>query len=202
MTIVEHISRRLRYGKPITVVSGLPRSGTSMVMSMLEAGGVPLLTDDVRGPDERNPKGYFELEAVKQLDNHGDASWLPLARGRAVKIISFLLTWLPETYDYRVLFMQRDVHEVIASQNQLLAHRGECPGTADDDEMRRIYARHLQDVDRFLSSRGCFRSLPVHYRAVIEHPAAEARRISEFLRRRLRIDRMAGVVDPGLYRNR
>src|SRR5712691_3901265 len=106
MTFVERMSRRLRYGEPIVVVSGLPRSGTSMLMKMIEAGGLSLLTDDVRAPDEGNPRGYFEFEPVKQLDTNGDLSWLPQARGKAVKFISFLLTWLPETYDYRVIFMQ------------------------------------------------------------------------------------------------
>ena len=88
--------RRVRYGAPIVVVSGLPRSGTSMMMGMLEAGGVTPLVDGVRAADASNPKGYFEFEPVKALTIDGDPSWLPAARGKAVKIISFLLTWLPE----------------------------------------------------------------------------------------------------------
>lgn len=134
MRMTERFARRLRYGTPIIIVSGLPRSGTSMMMSVLQAGGVPLLTDGVRAPDAGNPRGYFEFEAVKELDKHGDPAWLPSARGKAVKIISFLLTRLPENYDYRVIFMQRDLDEVIASQNTLLAARRELSPTTGAGE--------------------------------------------------------------------
>ena len=132
MTSFGQLVRRLRYGKAIVIVSGLPRSGTSMAMKMLEAGGMPILADGIRTADISNPKGYYEYEPVKELDKGGDVAWLAEARGKAVKIISFLLTWLPETYDYRVIFMQRDLREVLASQNAMLAHRGEAPGAADD----------------------------------------------------------------------
>jgi hypothetical protein len=202
MTLVERVSRRLRYGKPIIVVSGLPRSGTSMAMKMLEAGGVPLLTDEIRRADESNPRGYFEFERVKQLDKHGDLSWLPQARGKAVKIISMLLTWLPETYDYRVIFMQRNLDEVVASQDQMLVRRGEFGDATVNDVTRRDYAQHLENVNRFISNRKCFRSLPINYADAIEHPAAEARRISEFLGGGLDVARMAAVADRALYRNR
>ena len=116
--------RRLHYGKPIVIVSGLPRSGTSMAMKMLAAGGMPILTDGVRTADESNPKGYYELEAVKELHKQADMRWLFDARGKAVKIVSFLLTWLPETHDYKVIFMQRDLREVMASETTMLQKRG------------------------------------------------------------------------------
>ena len=106
--------RRLRRGAPVIVVSGLPRSGTSMAMRMLQAGGVPILTDGLRQPDACNPNGYYELERVKELDKGHDAGWLGEARGQALKIISFLLTYLPETYDYQVIFMRRDLDEIVA----------------------------------------------------------------------------------------
>ena len=115
--------RRLRRGRPIVVVSGLPRSGTSMAMKMIEAGGLPVVTDGLRHADASNPNGYYEFEHVKNLDKAGDLSWLAEARGKAVKIISFLITYLPEAYDYRVVFMQRDLSEVIASQNRMLDAR-------------------------------------------------------------------------------
>src|SRR6185503_17792221 len=146
MTPFAQLVRRLRYGKPIVIVSGLPRSGTSMAMKMLEAGGMPILADGIRTADISNPKGYYEFEPVKELDKGGDVTWLAEARGKAVKIISFLLTWLPERYDYRVIFMQRDLREAIASQNAMLAHRGEtpAPGSASDDQIRKMYEDHLQ----------------------------------------------------------
>jgi hypothetical protein len=201
MTLGERVARRLRYGKPVIVVSGLPRSGTSMVMNMLDSGGVPVLTDGIRSSDDSNPRGYFEYEPVKELDKDGDRSWVLLARGKAVKIISFLLTWLPETCDYRVVFMQRDLDEIIASQNQMLARRGEPAGAADAT-MHNLYAEHLQKMERFLASRRCFRTLPVSYRDVVDDPERQASRIKDFLDRPLDVARMAACVDRHLYRNR
>ena len=203
MMLLERALRRMRYGRPIVVVSGLPRSGTSMAMKMLEAGGVEVMTDGLRQADESNPKGYFELEAVKELDKNGDTAWLKQARGKAVKIISFLLTWLPEEHDYRVIFMERDLQEVLASQNKMLVQRAETPGTPEEDErMRQHYEKHLAKVHRFLSSRPCFSVLRINYRSAIEHPRDEARRISQFLGGGLDVERMAQVGDPSLYRNR
>jgi len=202
MHVVGRTLRRLRYGAPIVVVSGLPRSGTSMAMKMLDAGGVPTLTDGIRAADESNPKGYFEFEPVKALDKNGDISWLGSARGRAVKIISFLLTFLPETFDYRVIFMDRDIDEVLASQEKMLIARGEQDGPADAPHMRDAYRRHLEKVERFLRSRACFATLHVGYSGVIADPAREAQRIATFLDRDLDVERMAAVADRALYRNR
>ena len=193
----------MRYGRPIVVVSGLPRSGTSMAMKMLHAGGLEVMTDGLRAADESNPKGYFELEAVKELDKSGNLAWLKDARGKVVKIISFLLTWLPEQHDYRVVFMQRDLHEVLASQNKMLVQRSEAPGTPEEDErMRQQYEKHLTKVHRFLASRRCFSVLRVDYRSALERPREEAQRMNEFIGGGLDIDRMTEVGDPALYRNR
>jgi hypothetical protein len=171
-------------------------------MKMLQAGGLEVLTDGIREADSSNPKGYFEFEPVKQLDKNGTA-WLEDARGKAVKIISFLLTWLPEDYDYRVVFMQRDLHEVVASQNRMLIHRSETPGMLEEDErVRQQYEEHLAKVRRFLASRRCFSVLAVDYRRTLALPREEALRISEFIGGRLDVGRMADAVDPALYRNR
>jgi hypothetical protein len=202
MGFLTRLSRRVRYGLPIVVVSGLPRSGTSMAMKMLQAGGLPILTDDARPADDSNPGGYFEFEPVKQLDKAGDLAWLRNARGKGVKVISWLVTWLPESYDYRVIFMQRDLDEVIASQNAMLLQRGEPKGIEDPDSMRQIYGRHLDQVRRFLEDRSCFTTLTVNYAEVVERPSAEAKRLAGFLHRRLDVERMAAAVDPRLYRKR
>ena len=203
MVVFERALRRWRYGRPIVVVSGLPRSGTSMAMKMLHAGGLEVVTDGIREADESNPKGYFELESVKELDKNGDTAWLRDARGKAVKIISFLLTFLPEEHDYRVVFMQRDLHEVLASQNKMLVQRSETPGTPDDDaQMRQHYEKHLAKVHRFLGSRRCFSVLRVDYRSALERPREEATRMNEFVGGGLDVERMAEVGDPALYRNR
>ena len=113
--------RRVRYGKPIVVVSGLPRSGTSMMMQMLEAGGLEILTDGRRTADESNPHGYYELERVKTLEKSEDTSWLTDARGKAVKIIAFLLRYLPENLNYKVIFVHRDMDEVLGVIARTLA---------------------------------------------------------------------------------
>lgn len=202
MTLIDRWSRRLRFGPPIVVVSGLPRSGTSMTMKMLQAGGLPLLTDGARASDASNPDGYFEFEPVKQLDKSGDVAWLRSARGKGVKVISWLITWLPEVYDYRVVFMQRDLDEIIASQSAMLRRRGEHERIEDAASMRKIYADHLEEVNRFLTRRRCFATAAVNYRDVVERPSVEARRLAEFLERPLDIQRMAAAVDPRLYRNR
>jgi hypothetical protein len=201
VSLVKRFYRRVRYGAPIIVVSGLPRSGTSMAMKMLDAGGVAIVTDGIRTADEQNPKGYYEFEPVKELDKDGDLSWLPGARGKAVKIISFLLTYLPDTFDYKVVFMNRDIDEVLASQNKMIAARGEADAT-EDAKMRKAYRQHLEKVDRFLRTRACFATLRVSYKDVINNPAGEARRMNAFLGGKLNVERMATVADRELYRNR
>ena len=202
MTVIGRWSRRLRYGRPIIVITGLPRSGTSMAMKMLQAGGLPLLTDGARPADDSNPEGYFEFEPVKELDKNGDLAWLRAARGKGVKVISWLLTWLPEIYDYRVIFMQRDLDEIIASQNAMLRQRGQSQGIEDPAGMRQIYARHLEQVHGFLEHRRCFSTLMVKYADVVDQPQVEAKRLARFLDRPIDVERMAAAVDPRLYRNR
>ena len=203
MPFLERTLRRLRYGRPIVVVSGLPRSGTSMAMKMLHAGGLDVVTDGIRQADESNPKGYFELEAVKELDKHAGTAWLRAARGKAVKIVSSLLTYLPEDNEYKVIFMRRDLDEVLASQNKMLVQRGEAPGTPEHDaQLRDYYEQHLVKVHRFLARRSCFSVLTVDYRSALERPQDEARRMNTFVGGTLDEARMAEVGDPLLYRNR
>jgi hypothetical protein len=172
-----------------------------MAMAMLEAGGLPVLTDGLRTADASNPKGYFELERVKELDKPGDHAWLADARGKAVKIISFLLTYLPESYDYQVIFMRRDLDEIVASQNKMLEARGEARG-ADDARVKALYTEHLAQVERFLSRRACFSTLTLDYAKVLATPGDEAARVNAFLGGHLDGARMAGVADATLYRNR
>jgi hypothetical protein len=196
--------RRVRFGAPIVVVSGLPRSGTSMAMRMLQAGGITILTDGLRTADVNNPEGYFELDAVTRLEKSVDHEWLRRARGKAVKIVSWLVTWLPESYNYQVLFMERDLDEVIASQTKMLSNLGQqaMEGAPTSENLRATYADHLLQVRRFLERRRCFSMATVNYRDAIAQPVREAERIAEFLGRRLDIQLMAAAVDQRLYRNR
>lgn len=193
--------RRLRFGAPIVVVSGLPRSGTSMAMKMLEAGGMPLLIDGIRTADEDNPKGYYELERVKELDKSPDKTWLKQARGKAVKIISFLLKDLPGDHNYKVIFMHRELSEVLASQAKMLERRGEASKT-EDARMRDLYEKHLGKTRQLLADSDRFEVLELHYKQVIENPGQAARRIQEFVETPLDVAKMTQVADKELYRNR
>jgi hypothetical protein len=172
-----------------------------MAMQMLEAGGVEILSDGIRTADESNPPGYYELEKVKELDKVSDQSWLREAKGKAVKIISYLLAHLPQTLNYKIIFMQRDLHEVIASQNKMLLQRGE-PDDVDDDRMRDLFEQHLAEAKRLIADRSCFDALDIVHRDVVNDPVKQASRISAFLGAGLHVERMAAVVDERLYRNR
>ena len=195
------IYRRARFGEALIVVSGLPRSGTSMTMQMLEAGGIGIATDNIRKPGDDNPKGYYEYERVKDLDKGGDKSWLKEFRGKAIKIISFLLKELPETNNYKVVFMRRNLQEVLASQAKMLDNRGE-KNESPDEKMLELYQNHLWRVDYLMKHRPCFELLNVDYKDVVENPRRQAERIGEFLGNHLDVDKMTSAVDGTLYRNR
>ncbi len=186
--------------EPIIIVSGLPRSGTSMMMRMLEAGGVPILTDHVRTADEDNPKGYYEFERVKQIAH--DKAWLPQAQGKAVKMISALLKHLPADYEYRIVFMQRNIREILASQRQMLLRRGEPTDGVSDERMAVLFTKHLSRVRDWLSKQPHMHVLYVHYGDVLADPLGQARRVAHFLGGTLDEEAMARVVDRRLYRQR
>lgn len=193
--------RRLRHGAPIVVVSGLPRSGTSMAMKMLAAGGVPIVTDGERTADEDNPKGYFEDERIKDLAAMDDKTWLRAARGQAIKVISHLLKELPADNNYRVLFIRRDMSEILASQTKMLGRRGESSAT-DDGRMADLFEADLWRA-RYLLKRGRhFEWLELHYGDFHADPAGQATKIRDFLGLDLDTTGMASVVDPSLWRNR
>jgi hypothetical protein len=182
----------------VIVVSGLPRSGTSLMMQMLAAGGVEVVTDNVRTADTDNPRGYYELEAVKRVKR--DASWLPQTRGKAFKMVSQLLYDLPPGESYRILFMERDLDEVLASQEKMLQRLGR--GAAPRDQMKRSYGLHLGRLHDWLRQQPNMQVLFVNYRDLIERPEEQARRVGAFLGGKPDAERMAASVDPALYRNR
>ena len=183
----------------ITIVSGLPRSGTSMMMHMLEAGGLPVLTDNVRQADDDNPKGYYEFERVKAIQH--DTSWLPDAAGRVVKMISALLRHLPPEYRYRIIFMRRDMSEILASQRQMLMRRGE-PTTDEDAKMAALFDKHLREVDTWITRQSNIRILYVSYHDVLDTPARQAALVNEVLGGGLNVGAMIDVVDQALHRQR
>src|SRR5258706_8344724 len=193
---------RIRYGRPVVLVSGLPRSGTSMLMQMLERGGMPIVTDKLRTPDEDNPRGYHEFERVKELDKTKDKGWLKDYRGQVIKLISFLLQDLPLDLNYQVLFMRRNLDEVLRSQNKMLERKGAGDMPIPDEKMRQNYELHLQKVYYRLRHTPNFRVLYLDYPNVVKEPRREATRITEILARNLDIEAMASAVESSLYRNR
>ncbi len=186
---------------PIIIVSGLPRSGTSMMMKMLEAGGVPVLTDEIRTADGDNPKGYYEFERVKQMDK-GDTAWMADAAGKAVKVISALLQHMPAEYEYQIIFMDRNLNEVLTSQQKMLHNREEDADAIDDEEMARLFEMHLAQVDAWMTQQPNMQVLHIDYNAMLLDPAPFVAQIDQFLQRALDPAAMETVVDPNLYRNR
>jgi len=184
----------------VCIVSGLPRSGTSMMMNALEAGGMEVLTDHIRQADEDNPRGYYEFEPVKKTRE--DPSWLREAKGKAVKVIYRLLYDLPKEYRYRVIFMQRNLKETLESQNRMLRRNGRPVDTIPEKKMLTLLAAELSKCERWLAVQPNFNVLYVDYRTMIEDGQKQARKINKFLDGGLDVKAMAAVVDPSLYRNR
>ena len=172
-----------------------------MMMKMLEAGGLPIMTDGLRSADEDNPKGYYEYERVKNLEKEKDKSYIRESRGKVLKVISHLLRELPEDCFYRVIFMRRDLDEVIASQNKMLERHGE-PIAVSDDKARELYQKHLMHVRYNAQVSRNFEMLEVSYRDALDQPVSAARSVADFLGGQLDPEIMAQTVDPSLYRNR
>ena len=189
-------------GEPIVIVSGLPRSGTSMLMRMLEAGGMPIMTDELREADVDNPKGYFEYERVKDLEKETDKSYLREGRGKVLKVISFLIKDLPDDNDYRVIFMRRDLGEVLASQNKMIDRLGSEDTAAADEAMKEAYRNDIVRTRLMCKKRPNFELIEVHYKATVEDSAGTAHKVNAFLGGRLDEAAMRAAVDASLYRNR
>ena len=173
-----------------------------MRMGMLAAGGLETVVDGIREADDDNPKGYHELEQVKELDKGGDTSWLDDARGKCLKVISFLLLHLPSTHHYKIVFVRRNLQEVLASQRKMLERRGESGGDASDEAMATMFAAHLTKMERQLAARPNCEVLYVDHRTTLNSPQAVATQVNQFLDHRLDVEKMAAVVDQQLYRNR
>lgn len=182
----------------ITIVSGLPRSGTSLMMQMLANGGLDVVTDNIRTADTDNPRGYLELEKVKKIKV--DSSWLPETRGKAFKMVSQLLYDLPGSEQYRIIFMERDLDEMIQSQEKMLARLNRP--AAPRDEIRGSFLNHLDRLRAWLGNQANMEVLYVRYKELVEAPEAQAARINTFLDGRADVEKMAKTVDPSLYRNR
>ncbi len=182
----------------ITIVSGLPRSGTSLMMQLLAAGGLEPLTDEARTPDVSNPRGYFEYEPVKSLAR--DQSWLPQAQGKVVKIIVQLLPFLPPELPVRIILMQRDLDEVLASQATML--KKDIP-SSQQSALQATFQKHWEQARREFSTRSESSLLVVNHRELLTQPESVITGLETFLAPvRLNREKMLATIDLGLYRNR
>jgi len=186
--------------RKIIIVSGLPRSGTSMMMKMLAEGGLSIVEDAVREADEDNPNGYFEIEASKNLKD-GDKKWLYAAQGKVVKVISYLLEFLPDDLSYDVIFMEREIGEILASQRKMLQRRNET-STLSDADMEARFQEHLRAVKYWMARKTNMRVLFVKYSEMVNDPLALCNSIVDFLEISLDLQAMQSVPDQSLYRNR
>ena len=183
-----------------TIVSGLPRSGTSLMMQMIHSGGLPALTDEVRARDEDNPRGYFELEAVKKTKN--DPSWLDDTPGRVVKMVHLLLYDLPDDRSYRVVFMTRLLDEVVRSQGVMLQRRATAGANLTARQLITAYEGQLVKIRHWLDEQPNFQVHYTSYNDLMADPPAAATAVNAFLGGGLDVDAMLGTVDPKLYRQR
>lgn len=188
------ISKALK--NSIIVVSGLPRSGTSMMMQILEAGGLEILSDNKRKPDTSNPKGYYELEAVKKLNI--DNSVIKEAPGKVIKIITHLLEHLPMDYNYKIIFMKRNIEEIMRSQQKMLGEEEEDYPT----EMIEIFKKELNNVEIWIQDNPNIEMIKINYSDMIHDPSENIHLIKEFLGVPLNEKKMLKVIDPSLYRSK
>ncbi len=181
----------------LIVVSGIPRSGTSLLMQILQAGGMEVLADKKREPDRNNPKGYLEYEAVKRLAK--DNSCLRNQTGKAVKVISHLLKHLPDGHKcYKIIFINRDMNEIIKSQRRMLKK----------DEKKyskpliKAFLKELKEVKKWVEKDPNKQLLNLDFRDVIKHPLREIEKIIRFIDAPLDKEKMKDAVDPSLYRTK
>ena len=184
----------------ITVVSGLPRSGTSLMMQLLVAAGWLPLTDGKRLPDEDNPRGYFEWDKARELAK--DSAWMPQARGKVVKVVAQLLPFLPAGEHYNVVFMERNLAEVVASQSAMLARQRRPKAELADAQLMQTYATQLRAVWTRLARRSDIRVLCVDYGDLLMNPAAGVARLAEFLGQPFNSAAAVAAVQPQLRRQR
>lgn len=185
--------------KEIIIVSGLPRSGTSLMMQMLQAGGLTLISDNVRSADYHNPNGYFEYEKVKSLQS--DNSWVNISHGKCIKILFHLLKFIPMQFNYKILFMERNLDEVLESQDKIIRERYSI-GSDKDKSLKKIFEKELQNIEEWLDRQNNISLLKVQYKDVLENALQETIKIEDFLDLPLNKHHMTKVVDPALYRNK
>lgn len=184
----------------IVIVSGLPRSGTSMMMNMLDEGGIPPLTDQEREPNVDNPKGYYEYERVKDLPD--DTEWLEEAKGKAVKVLAELIKHLPDDYHYKVIFMDRHLEEIVESQKKMLIRKGEDPDEVSDEELMAMFSKYRRSLKQRINSSDNMEVIYLSYNDIMNDPKGNIRQLYYFFDKSLKPKKMLSVIDEDLYRNR
>ena len=198
-------AKRAASGRTLTLVSGLPRSGTSLMMQMLAAGGLQPMTDGLRTADNDNPNGYYEWEAVKTIGQHPGLFDDPSLDRRSIKVISMLLDKLPAIHRYRIIFMMRDPAEIALSQARMLQRRGTEGMEGDPDSIARTLLAHRRAILHWLhSQKDLFDILHVDYAQLLSAPAPAIAQIMEFLGPELLPvpENMTGVIRSGLHRQK
>jgi hypothetical protein len=201
MNFVKRILGLKKQPSPIIVVSGLPRSGTSLMMSMLKAGGLSLLVDEIRTADENNPRGYYEYQKVKKLEK-GESTWLSKAEGKAVKVIAPLLRHLPDQFRYHVIFMRREMEEIVVSQKKMRAGITADADQAEVENLISLQEKYLNEILKWLEQQPNFTVKEIFYNKLIIDPEQELQDLKEFLDSSLELDAMTAKIDPSLYRQR
>ena len=171
-----------------------------MMMKMLVEGGLEAVTDGLRQADSDNPNGYFELEAVKQM-GEGNLTWMDGSNGKVVKVISSLLEYLPPQHTYKIIFMERDLSEVLASQQKMLTNRNE-ESNVTDDELKQQFQDHLKTVRAWLVRQPNIEVLYVRFNELITNPEPFCVKIADFIGLPINKDDMLSVPNKKLYRNR
>ena len=179
----------------ITIVTGLPRSGTSLMMQIIDASSIEVYSDGKRERDINNPQGYYELEAVMGIAQ--DNSFLDDAVGKAIKIVAPIVTFCKKDLNYRVVFMRRDIEEILMSQEKMLGK----DQSSEREKYRTIYEFHLKKTYKFLEQND-IPFIDVEYKALVNSPVEEIKRISEFLSLDNKLEDLMQVVKPELYRNK
>jgi len=190
----------MRMDNTITIVSGLPRSGTSMMMQILESGGMKVVTDNIRKANEDNPHGYYEYEKVKEIKE--DTGWLKEARGKAFKMVSQLLYDLPPDENYKVVFMKRKMNEILASQSKMLERMGSGKDSTSDEKMGEFFDKHLSKIIDWIEGRKYIDVLYIDYNDLLINPDEHIKTLNRFLNYKLNEEEAVKVIDRSLYRNR
>jgi hypothetical protein len=183
----------------ITIVSGLPRSGTSLLMQMLKISNMNILSDNIRQADESNPRGYYEYEKVKSLQK--DNSWMQQQDGKVIKIIAQLLKYIPKKLQYKVIFMERNLDEIMASQSKMIERMGKTV-SGDNEVLKNVFSHHVDEIKTWLIETPNIDTLFLNYAEIINNPLNASKEIIDFLGLKIEPRKMASTVDSSLYRER